>query len=335
MLKKGFVIGKFNPLHKGHLALFEFAFKKCDFLSIVVCCSDKEKIDAETRKSWISSSLSDNSNVEIIPFNYLESELPNTSESSLEVSKKWATIFQSFLADHSCIISSEPYGQFVADFMNIENHVFDIDRKTTPISASSIKKNFIQNWHFLPTSVQVFFSIKIVVLGTESTGKTTLCSDLSRYFNGKIVQEAGRELIPDSTNFTLKDLEKVAKKHAEEINLAMSEPSLITLIDTDIHTTLSYSNFTFKTEFDVDDKAYQSNKADCYLYLCNDVPFVQDGTRLSEEERNLLDNSHRNTLRKYGIEYNEIKGNWNDRLKQAIQIIQDQVDKKINLLERS
>ncbi len=39
-----------------------------------------------------------------------------------------------------------------------------------------------------------------------------------------------------------------------------------------------------------------TKKADLYLYLNNDVKYVQDGTRLSKNERDLLDISHRQIL---------------------------------------
>ena len=54
------------------------------------------------------------------------------------------------------------------------------------------------NWKFLPDSVRPYFSIKVVVLGTESTGKSTLTERLAKYFNCSSVKEAGRDLIVDS-----------------------------------------------------------------------------------------------------------------------------------------
>jgi HTH-type transcriptional repressor of NAD biosynthesis genes len=44
---KAFVFGKFYPFHKGHEAMINFALSKCDFLSVLVCSSDKEKTAAK------------------------------------------------------------------------------------------------------------------------------------------------------------------------------------------------------------------------------------------------------------------------------------------------
>jgi HTH-type transcriptional repressor of NAD biosynthesis genes len=56
-MTKGFVFGKFLPFHKGHEAMIKFALTKCDFLTVLVCCSDKESIPDTFRKSWIEKTL--------------------------------------------------------------------------------------------------------------------------------------------------------------------------------------------------------------------------------------------------------------------------------------
>jgi HTH-type transcriptional regulator, transcriptional repressor of NAD biosynthesis genes len=47
---KAFVFGKFLPFHKGHQAMINFALTKCDYLSVLICCSDKENIDGLIRQ---------------------------------------------------------------------------------------------------------------------------------------------------------------------------------------------------------------------------------------------------------------------------------------------
>jgi HTH-type transcriptional repressor of NAD biosynthesis genes len=63
---------------------------------------------------------------------------------------------------------------------------------------------------------------------------------------------------------------------------------------------------------------YNSNKAHLYLYLKNDVDYLQDGTRLTETQRNLLDDSHRKVLLDYNIDIVEIRGDWNERFEKAV-----------------
>jgi len=318
---KAFVFGKFLPFHKGHEAMINFALTKCDFLTVLVCCSDKENIPDTFRKTWIEKAFEKEKNIEIRTFNYLESELLNTSKSSESVSKIWADIFKNQLPDYSLLITSEEYGNFVAAFMNIQHIAFDISKKLYPVSATAVRNNLFANWKFLPDSVKPDFTIKVALLGTESTGKTTLAEKLSKHFNCSLVLEAAREIIANSNSFTFDDLYLVATEHAKSIEKAVLGNSPLVIIDTDIHTTTSYSRFTFEKELEISADIYNSNRANIYLYLNNDVEYLQDGTRLREIERNLLDLSHRQVLTDHNIDIIEVKGDWDERFEKALEQI--------------
>ena len=79
----------------------------------------------------------------------------------------------------------------------------------------------------------------------------------------------------------------------------------------------------FKKELETSADIYDSNKANIYLYLNKDVEYFQDGTRLSEIERDLLDSSHRNVLIDYNIDIIELKGDWNQRFNKAVEQINE------------
>lgn len=318
---KAFVFGKFLPFHKGHEAMIRFALTKCDFLTVLVCCSDKEKVPDTVRLKWIKKTFDAQKNIEIKSFNYLESELPNTSTSSREVSMIWANKFKSLFPDYSLVITSEQYGNFVASFMGIRHILFDISRQIVPISATSVRNNLFTNWQYLPDSVKQDLAMKVVILGTESTGKTTLTEKLAAHYNCSAVKEAGRDLIANSNSFSFDDLYLVANEHAKRIEKTVLGDSPLIIIDTDIHITKSYAKFIFDNQLEVSDSIYDSNKADLYLYLKNDVKYIQDGTRLSEADRNLLDLSHRKILNLHNINYVEVKGNWEQRFKKAVEHI--------------
>ncbi len=320
-MTKAFVFGKFLPFHKGHKAMIDFALSKCDYLTVLICCSDKENISDTVRKVWIENTFEKQKNFEVKTFNYLESELPNTSETSKKVSEIWANIFKKQLPDYSLLITSEEYGNFVAAFMNIQHIAFDIPKKLFPVSATAVRKDVFANWRFLPDSVKSYFAIKVVILGTESTGKTTLAEKLSKHFNCSLVLEAAREIIANSNSFTFDDLHVVATEHARRIDKILLAVSPLIIIDTDIHITKSYSRFTFQKELEVTADIYNSNRANIYLYLNKNVDYLQDGTRLSEADRNLLDLSHRQVLTDHNIDIIEIKGDWSERFEKAVEQI--------------
>jgi HTH-type transcriptional repressor of NAD biosynthesis genes len=205
--------------------------------------------------------------------------------------------------------------------MNIQHIAFDIPKKLYPVSATAVRNDVFNNWQYVPDSVKPDLLLKVVILGTECTGKTTLTEKLAKYFNCSFVSEAGRDIIANSNSFNIDDLYFVAKEHAERIDKSILADSPLVIIDTDIHTTKSYSRFTFEKELEINSDIYNSNRANLYLYLNNDVKYLQDGTRLSEAERNLLDLSHRQVLKDHNIEHVEVKGNWDERFEKAVEQI--------------
>lgn len=110
----------------------------------------------------------------------------------------WASKFRSLFPGYSLLITSEPYGDYVAGFTNIEHISFDIERKLIPISASKIRTNLSLNWPYLSDKTNTFYIKKVVFLGTNSTVKTTLTSQLAEHFQASFIQETAREIMEDS-----------------------------------------------------------------------------------------------------------------------------------------
>lgn len=319
---KAFVFGKFMPFHKGHAELINFARWHCDHLTVLVCSSDQEQLPGPVRQAWLQDTYAADAAVQVQLLEYRESELPNTSETSLAVSDLWAAKFQQVVPECSLLVTSEPYGELVAARMNIQHLPFDVARETVPIAASIIRQNPVAYWRFLPNSVKPYYVRKVVLLGTESTGKTTLATQLAAHFQASLVEEAGRDLITDSTSFSLTDLYGVAQEHARRIAQAQTGPSALVILDTDIYITQSYARLIFGHELAILPEVYAINRADLYLYLAADVPYVQDGGRLPNADRLRLDVSHRETLWHYGITAVEITGTWAQRFQQAVQQIE-------------
>lgn len=324
---KGFVFGKFYPLHLGHLAMIQFASQKVQQLSVLVCCSNRETIDCNTRVGWLQAELANNPTINIISYCYDESDLPNTSVSDPDVSAVWAKIFTQLLPDVDLLVTSEDYGDYVAGYMGIRHVLFDKYRQQIPVSATVLRQSIIDNWRFLPDSVKASFQKTIIISGTESTGKTTLTQSLSNLLPATPVTEVARQLIASSKHFSLDDLHQVAHKHADAICQAKQTGVPLVIVDTDIYVTQSYAQFVFNRRLNLSDDIYQANHSDLRLYLDASVPFVQDGSRLTESDRIELDDSHKQTLNEYGQTYTEITGtDWDKRQQQAIDKIKTLFD---------
>lgn len=319
-MKKVFVFGKFLPFHKGHEALIRFALQQSDWLSVLVCCSDRESIPCELRSEWIRQTFAGNSRLEVLTFHYHESELSSSSESSPAIAAAWSEIFGQLFPGYELVITSEPYGKLVADSLNIRHLSFNPDRTIVPVSATQIRRDPSRYWDYLPESVKPYFSLKVVLLGTESTGKSCLTERLARHFGCNKVDETARELVLDSCQVRWEDLALVAAAHNQRIEKASRGSSRLLLIDTDIHTTMSYAQFLFGRALTKQD--YPSSPAHLYLYLDRHVPYVQDGTRLPEPARNGLDEVLLQVLKEHNIPYLRGSGDWEARFESCRQYIE-------------
>lgn len=291
----GLVFGKFYPFHNGHKKLIEYAKQNSQKVSVLVCAEEKEVISGQTRKNWIEETIAD---VNVVVFNYNDSQLSSSSVPSEEVSSAWANIFLSLFSDVTAIFTSENYGEYVSRYMNVNNYLYDKNRIITPICGTDIRTDVFANWDYLPLAVKKFFTLKFVIAGTESTGKTTLTKCLGEVFESPIVSEVGRDIIPVTEECKPEHLEQIAVEHAKAIESALCIGSKTIFIDTDVYITKSYSEFLFGNVLQVNSNILALNKATEVLFLHNHVPYIQDGTRLSEEKRNKLHLSH---LRQYEI----------------------------------
>lgn len=312
---RGLVIGKFMPLHKGHEALIDFAAKNCDHLTVLLCSSKNEPIPGGKREEWLSQHYSQN-NIEIYHLQYDEAELPNTSESSKDVSKVWSEKIKEILPNINRLFSSEPYGEFVAHFLGIEHQTFELNRASFPISATDIRKNPFKNWDLISEAAKPHFVFKVAIVGTESTGKTTLTEKLAAHFNTSFAKEMGREIVPKTEECTMGHLHQIAIEQANEIQKASVNANKIMFSDTELNTTKSYAKFLFNQELIVDDAIEDINEFNLILYLENDAKFVQDGTRLEFDKRNKLDLSHRLHFQEQRVFF--LNGDWEERFNQSL-----------------
>jgi HTH-type transcriptional regulator, transcriptional repressor of NAD biosynthesis genes len=324
----GLIIGKFHPLHTGHLGLIHFGIQNCDTLTVLICASDKENIAGEIRLKWLQDEFEDHPKIDIKLLNYDENELPNTSVSSREVSRVWAKKLKEIAPQTDVVFTSEPYGDYLAEYMNCRHIIYELERTTTHISASQILKNPFKYWDYIAASAQPFFIKKIVICGTESTGKSTLTERLAKHFDTAFVPEMARDILEHTEDCKPHHLVEIAQLHAQIILQKVKGANKLLFIDTDVNITKSYSKFLFGETLNVSHWIEKANIADAYIYLDNDAPHIQDGTRLDIDSRNQLHISHQAELDAQNISYQIISGNWDERFEKSIAFVKA----KFNLL---
>lgn len=283
----GFVTGKFCPFHKGHMALIDYAKANCDNLIIFLVANSKESIPYKYRLKWILSTYLDDPQVEVHGDIIDE---PNLSGD--ELSKWWGNYCAQRFGKIDRIFTSEDYGEMFSQAAGAENWVFDKARTIVPVSATIIRNRPLTNWDYLNNFAKDYFVKKIAIVGTESTGKTTMCQQLAKHYNTVWVPEVGRDLIPNSNNFSLEDLKIVGIEHAKSILRHVRLANKLLFVDTELTTTKSYAKFFFNEVPNYEPWVEAANKIDYYIYLDSSAPYVNDGTRLPEEKRNELNKAH-------------------------------------------
>jgi HTH-type transcriptional repressor of NAD biosynthesis genes len=126
--------------------------------------------------------------------------------------------------------------------------------------------------------VHPFFVKKICIVGTESTGKSTLAKRLAEHYKTIYVPEMAREIIEETENCTYDDLLKIAQLHTQKISESILAANKLLIVDTDLNITRSYSQFLFNKGLNVDPWIEEVNQFDLYLFLEPDCEYIQDGT---------------------------------------------------------
>ena len=317
-MKTGLVLGKFYPLHLAHCALIDFASKRCDKLYVLLCVNKDENISGTARLWWLSKLAEKYTNIEL---KFTDVDLPSSSESDWEISKIWADYLKSIL-DFDIIFTSEKYGDYVAEILGIKHIPYNIDRNIMPVSGTLVRENPFKYWNYLPEYVKPYFVKKVAIIGTESTGKSTLAINLANYFKTNFVPEWGRIVVNRTMECKYQNLLDIGYLHAKDISDKRQVSNKLLFSDTELITTKIYSDFLFNSDIKFDKWIEDTNRFDIYLFLDNDAPYVQDGTRLPKEERNRLQDYYLDYFKNYNNILYRISGtNWYERTQKAIDIV--------------
>ena len=324
---KGLIIGKFYPLHLGHCYLIEKGLAVTKHLVVIVCQTTKYKIPANIRAEWIKKLYPE---VEVKIFKHDVS----LDSDSVSLSKKWANITTDFLGySPNVVFSSEDYGKPYAFYMGSKHVLVDKKRNKFNISGTKIRKNIYKYWSYLPDPVKAYFTKKIVILGAESTGTTTLAKDLAKYYKTAWVPEYGRSYcegkmyLHTSQKWNTKEFIHIAEMQnkMEEEMAGLSDKLLI--CDTDsLATTIWHRRYTGRISSELESLA-ETDKHSLYILTATDIPFVQDGTRDGEHLREWMHRLFLKELEKRKLKYIIVQGGKKERLQKAIEEINKLPDK--------
>lgn len=180
---------------------------------------------------------------------------------------------------------------------------------------------------------------KVVILGPESTGKSTLCSQLADHYETLWCPEYAREyLIEHGMDYSFDDLLTIAKGQLqleEEYSLAasgnttatglpkVSNPHSLLFIDTDMYVMKVWCEFVFqKCHRFILDKIVE-RKYDLYLFCNIDLPWVKDELREYPdlESRRQLYHMYKDIMINQSTPWVEISGGYEERLQMAVKAV--------------
>lgn len=309
--KVSFVLGKFYPPTKGHCHLINTASENSDKVYVLMCSLKRELIGGELRYNWLKEIYA-NTNVEII---WVKDENPQYPEEDLiNFWNIWLRTFYTHLPEKvDAVFSSEKYGFEIAQRMGIEHYLVDEARTIVPICATKIRDDAFQYWDFIPDNIKPYFVKKVVLLGTESSGKTTLCQRLANEFNTNWVSEYGRYYTEEiKEDLEISDFYNIAEGQKALVKENSYKANKLLICDTELITTKIFSKLycpdTYSEMSSYFDDEIKNQNYDLYILLDNKTEFVQDGNRRFKDKRNLHYDMIKSELTKNNFNYHEIKG---------------------------
>lgn len=170
---------------------------------------------------------------------------------------------------------------------------------------------------------------KIVIIGPESTGKSTLCRQLAAHYNTIWVKEYAREyLLKNGTSYTFENLLDIAKGQIENEELTVNRwlasgrtsNKQPVFIDTDMYVMKVWCEFVFEKCHHWILNRIVERKYDLYLFCNIDLPWIKDELREYPDlkSREQLYHHYKDIMLNQNVPWVDISGGYEERLQKAI-----------------
>lgn len=275
----GLIIGKFYPPHRGHLHLIEHAAAACGEVTVLVMAARAETIPLADRVAWLRAALTGHGESVLagtgdttarVTVSGLACDIPvdygDASIWAAQVAAMRAALARDRRPAVDAVFSSEPYGEELARRLAAAHVTVDPARVAVPVSASPIRADLAGHWDWLIAPARAGLATRVVVLGAESTGTTTIARLLAAHYRRRggawsrtpCVDEFGRdytiikwdaaraaarglgepEPALDEISWTREDFDIVAREQTRRENAAAeSSGSPLIVCDTDAFAT--------------------------------------------------------------------------------------------------
>lgn len=326
--KCGIYGGTFNPLHMGHVRCIIEAANQCEKLIIIISDGiNRNELNIKIRYRWIYQLTKHLSNVSIF---IIKDEADTKQGYTEDMWTSDAIKVKEFAGENIDVVfcgSDYDENSFWSKcYPDSEIIYFQRDQ----ISSSKIRSNPMLYWDWLPNVVKPYYVKKVLVIGGESTGKSTLITNLANYYNTNYVEEVGRDISERSGTDLMMitdDFTDILLMHKIKEKEAIIISNRLLFEDTDCLITKFYIRFLEGKQNDdneaLADVISSLNRYDLILFLEPDVKFVQDGGRsiVIEEDRVKYSNKIKDLYSEKGFNFEIISGNYQERFLKSISLI--------------
>ncbi len=308
----GLVIGKFLPPHHGHEHVIRTALARSRRLEVIVCSKPDDPIPAGLRVKWLKE-LFPNAAVRDIDDRYDEND-----------SRVWAENTVAWLGRApDAVFTSESYGERYAAYLGCHHVLVDQARLAYPISGTAVRANPLGQWNFLSAPVRGWYARRIVIVGAESTGTTTLARSLAEHFRTCWVAEYGREYSQlkqarGEGQWHSDEFVEIAAEQIRRENVAARACSGLLICDTNALATVLWHRRYVGGSVAALEALGQSCRADLYFLTGDEIPFVQDGLRDGEHIRHEMHEWFVEALNGQTVPWKLLQGSAAERLESAV-----------------
>jgi NadR type nicotinamide-nucleotide adenylyltransferase len=191
-------------------------------------------------------------------------------------------------------------------------------------SGTRLRTDIHAHRRLLDPLVYAHFVERVVLMGAESTGKSTLCERLAHEYETEHVQEYGREHYAErGGQLDLDDYLTIARVHREREDDAAQRANRYLFVDTNAVTTMFFSHYYNRDSLPelrrlADDCAARYR----HVIVCDDdIPFEQDGWRDNEVWRGRMQGMVLHDLAARRIPSHVVSGSLDERVAQVRSIL--------------
>ncbi len=323
--RAGLYGGSFNPLHLGHVDCILQAANLCERLYLVLNVGkNREEIDGRIRYRWLYQLTKHIGSVRIL---ILEDEAPSKQAYGRELWQADADALKARIGEKlDAVFCGSDYGE--DSFWKLcypESELVIFPRNG--MSSTEIRRDPYGHWDWLPGLVRPYYTKKVLLIGGESTGKSTLTINLARRFNTNYIEEAGRELSERSGTDLLmlpEDFTEILLQHKLNEMKALEHSNKLLFEDTDALVTRFFMEFLedrgIRRNLPLARAVDGLNDYDLVLFLEPDVPFVDDGGRspVIRDDRLRYSEQIKELLRQSGRSFVSLSGDYQQRYLSAV-----------------